>query len=271
MLGSPSAPERVPLGHDDQELERVYASIRGMDNLASRAAAAIRGAIDDVLRGERTGRYSIERLSRQEKAHIGTQVEIALVQEFFRIEGKKLDTLVDGIEVDIKNTIGDNWMIPHEAVDELCLLTLIDEQSRTYSLGLVRAFDDLLNKPNQDGKRSFSTKGKATIRWIANKAYLPVSIFLQIPDATRDTIWRHKSGQARVNELFRQVQRVPILRSDLVALAKQQDPAKRARDAKKWLKKEGLTVLCGRYRKEAEKAKARGIDLKPYEWVSVTL
>ena len=214
MLGGPSASERVPFGENDPELERVYTSIRRMDALASRAADAIRGAIDDVLRGERTGRYSIEQLSRQEKAHIGTQVEIALVQEFFRAEGEKLDTLVDGIEVDIKNTIGDNWMIPHEAVGELCLLTLINEPARTYSLGLVRAHDDLLNKPNQDGKRSFSTKGKVTIRWIADRAHLPVSIFLQIPDATREIVWRRKSGQARINELFRQVQRVPILRTD---------------------------------------------------------
>src|SRR5580692_3253179 len=170
MLGGSNPSERVRLGTNDPELDRVHASVVAMDAFASRAADAIRGAIDDVLRGERTGRYSIAQLSRQEKAHIGTQVEIALVQEFFHAEGKKLDTLVDGIEVDIKNTIGDNWMIPHEAVGELCLLTLINEPDQTYSLGLVRAYDELLNKPNQDGKRSLSTTGKATIRWIADKA-----------------------------------------------------------------------------------------------------
>jgi Restriction endonuclease NaeI len=248
MPSAPSSPERLRLLDNDPELERVYASIHATEAFVSRAADAVRGAIDDVLRGERTGRYSIGQLSRQEKAHIGTQVEIALVQEFFRVEGKKLDTIVDGIEVDIKNTIGDNWMIPHEAVGELCLLTLINEPTRTYSLGLVRAYDHLLNKPNQDGKRSFSTKGKETIRWIADGAHLPVSIFLQIPAIKLENIWQRKSGQARVNELFRQVQCVPILRADLVALAKQQDPTKRARDAKKWLAKEGLLVLCGRYK-----------------------
>jgi hypothetical protein len=160
-------------------------------------------------------------------------------------------------------------VIPHEAVGELCLLTLINEPAKTYSLGLVRAHNHLLNKPNQDGKRSLSTKGKATIRWIADRAQLPVSIFLRIPDATREIVWRRKSGQARINELFRYVQRVPILRADLEALAQQLDPIKRARDAKKELAKEGLLVPCGRYEEEAAKARARGIELSPYEWVCV--
>jgi hypothetical protein len=270
MQSDPDPPELLRYEHDTA-LKHVTASLRALDAFASRAADAIRGAIDDVLKGERTGRYSIEQLSRQEKAHIGTQVEIALVHEFFQAEGKKLDVLVDDIEVDIKNTIGENWMIPHEAVGELCLLTRINEASRTYSVGLVRAYDDLLNKPNQDGKRSFSTKGKAVINWIESEAPLPVSVFLQMSSGTRELIWRSKSGQARVTELFRQVQRVPILRSDLVALAKQRDPAKRARDAKKILREEGLLVLCGRYKSEASKAMERGILLKPYEWVSVTL
>jgi hypothetical protein len=226
MPHRPRAPEGVRLGENDPELERVHTSILALDAFEARAAGAIRGAIDDVLRGERTG-------------------------------------------VDIKNTIGDNWMIPHEAVGELCLLTLINEPAKTYSLGLVRAHNHLLNKPNQDGKRSLSTKGKATIRWIADRAQLPVSIFLRIPDATREIVWRRKSGQARINELFRYVQRVPILRADLEALAQQLDPIKRARDAKKELAKEGLLVPCGRYEEEAAKARARGIELSPYEWVCV--
>ncbi len=123
-------------------------------------------------------------------------------------------------------------MIPREAVGELCLLILINEPAQIFSVGLVRPSDNILNKPNQDLKRSLSTIGKGTIRWIVNRGRLPVSIFLQMPVTTRDAIWNHKSGQKRVKELFRQVQKVPILRSDIVALAKQDDPTKRARDAK---------------------------------------
>ncbi len=99
--------ESIPPGSNqaqtnDAELEKVLAEINATPAFEAKAAEVIRGAVDDVFRGGRTGRYSIDQLTRQEKAHIGTQVEIALIQEFFRVEGTKLDTQIGGIEVDVK-------------------------------------------------------------------------------------------------------------------------------------------------------------------------
>lgn len=223
---------------DDIALEKVIAEIKTIPAFAEKAADVIRDAIDEVLRGGKTGRYSIEQLTRQEKAHIGTQVEIALIQ------------------------------IPREAVGELCLLVQINEQDRMFSIGLIRASEAFLNRPNQDLKKTLSTIGKSNIYWIVNKGVLPISIFLQISPETRERIWSHKSGQKRIRELFRLVQKIPILRSDIVALAKQDDPTKRARDAKKYLRNEGILVVCGRYSKESEQARVRGHELKSYEWMS---
>src|SRR5580698_1837840 len=130
-------PPQLPL---DAELDIVLAEIESLPDLPQRATNVIRKAVDNVLQGDRTRRHSINQLTPEEKKHIGTQVERGLKQEFFQGRtGQVSDTTVAGIEVDIKNTIGDNWMIPPEAVGRLCLLTQIHEKSASFSVGLVRA------------------------------------------------------------------------------------------------------------------------------------
>lgn len=260
---------------EDAELEIVYSHLSKIPNFQERAAVTIRNAVSEVLRGERTGRYSIEQLTRQEKAHIGTQVEIALLLEFFDLrEGDLLDTTIEGIEIDIKNTIISNWMIPHEAIGQLCLLVAINENDKCFSIGVVRADLDILNRPNQDGKRSISAAGQKRIRWVVKKAILPVSIFLTIPKQVNDEIWAQagnrskRQGQARVTHLFRRVTDQPIFRSDIATLARQHDPAKRARDARRILRREGLLILSGRYHRKL--AEQRGFRLRADEWISVT-
>lgn len=252
----------------DKDLEKVIDAVRAIKDFEAKTSSCIREAINEVLRGDRTGRYSIAELTKQEKAHIGTQVEIAFLRDIFDLRtGEILDTTIAGVEVDIKNTILDNWMIPHEAVGHICLLVRINEPARSFSVGAVRTTADILNKPNQDGKRSLSIGGKNRIRWVANEARLSVSIFLRMPKELKDKIWAERSGQARVTQLFRLVQNEAVHRSDISTLAQQLDPAKRARDAAKKLRAEGILVLSGRYdRLEAEK---KGFALRADEWVSL--
>jgi hypothetical protein len=120
----------------DNELEIVLTELSNTPDLELRAASVIRKAVDNVLQGDRTRRYSIAQLTPEEKKHIGTQVEKGLKVEFFEDrKGQVLDTTVAGLEVDIKNTIGNNWMIPREAVGRLCLLTQIDENPQGFRLG----------------------------------------------------------------------------------------------------------------------------------------
>jgi hypothetical protein len=195
--------------------------------------------------------------------HIGTQVERELKREFFKDRrGKRLDTSVEDIDLDIKNTIRGTWMIPPEAIGALCLLSLINEEGATYSIGIVRAWPELLNCENQDKKRSLSRKGKDAIRWLVEKGSLPVSLFLTNPQV-REEVFAERSGQTRVAELLRQERGRPIQRSDIAVAAaynerRQIDLRARVRDAKNKLMQEGLLVLRGWNPAERLEAASRG-------------
>jgi hypothetical protein len=179
---------------------------------------------------------------------------------------------VISVEVDIKNTIGHNWMIPPEAVGRLCLLTQINEESAKFSVGLIRAREEQLGKENQDKKRSLSKQGRESVSWIVRDAALPVSAFL-ISNSIRDRVFEKGSGQARVTELFRQIQKVPIQRSDIEAVAatqdRQVDVRARVRDAKTRLLQEGLLVLRGWNSAEREKARTRGYPIDGKQCISI--
>ena len=260
----------------DPELDAVLTEIKNTTDFRGKVVGVIRKAIDSVLQGDRTRRYSINQLTPEEKKHIGTQVERGLKSEFFEDRaGKISDTIIAGVEVDIKNTIGDNWMIPTEAVGRLCLLIQIDEKSAECSVGLVRARSELLGKQNQDKKKSFSKEGKKSIDWIVRDASLPVSAFLTSASTIRDGILEKSSGQARVTELFRRIQAVPIQRSDIEAVAatkdRQVDVRARVRDAKNKLRQEGLLVLRGWNAAENREAQTRGYAIDRKQCVTIPL
>jgi len=50
-----------------------------------------------------------------EKTYLGTKIEI-LIRKFFKFPKGLLDLHIEGHDVDIKNTVGGNWMIPTEAI-----------------------------------------------------------------------------------------------------------------------------------------------------------
>jgi hypothetical protein len=260
----------------DPEFGTVLAEIRSFPNFPERTANVIRKAIDNVLQGDRTRRYSIAQLTPEEKKHIGTQVEKCMKAEFFQDrKGIVSDTTIAKIEVDIKNTVGENWMIPTEAVDHLCLLTQISEQSAKYSIGLVRARNEILGKENKDKKRSFLKEGRVFIDWIVRDAPLQVSAFLVSTPTIREAIFAKKSGQAAVAELFRRIQAVPIHRADIEAVAaakdKQVDVRARVRDAKTKLNGEGLLVLRGWNPPEKDEAVKRGYLIDRKHCISIPL
>jgi hypothetical protein len=266
-------PSQLP---PDAELDMVLAEIESLPDLPRRATNVIRKAVDNVLQGDRTRRYSISQLTPEEKKHIGTQVEKGLKQEFFQDRtGQVSDTTIAGIEVDIKNTIGDNWMIPPEAVGRLCILTQIREKSASFSVGLIRAREEQLGKENQDRKKSFSKQARETIRWIVKNAVLPVSAFLISEPSIRDRVFEKGSGQARVTELFRQIQKVPVQRSDIEAVAatedRQVDVRARVRDAQTKLRQEGLRVLRGWNPAERKEATKRGYVIDGKQCISIPL
>src|SRR5690606_15405344 len=116
--------------------------------------ALLRRCIDDVIMTPKTGRRSYDELEKTEKTYIGTRVEIEL-RALLHLPKGRLDTVVLGHDVDIKNTMGSNWMIPTEAVDHPCILVAADEARATCYLGLIVARPAYLTLgQNKDAKKS---------------------------------------------------------------------------------------------------------------------
>ncbi len=255
----------------DPSLDRAVNWFRVQDDMEARFGAAIRQSFDEVFDGQRTGRYSLAELSKVEKTYIGTKIEIVVQAEFGLQRGKHMDYLVDDQEVDAKWSMkSGGWMIPTEAVGELCLCMTADDAASTFSVGIVRAEDARLGtSANKDKKRRLNDDGMSAIAWLANPGQLAENLLLHLDAETRAAILDHKlSGQRRTNELFRRVQGRVIRREVVLTVAQQDDGPKRARDARRHLRVEGIIIL-GHERNHH--AIARALDLEPApkgSWIS---
>lgn len=237
---------------------------------------AIRRSFDMLLDGQHTGRFRWEQLHKTEKTHCGTLVEINLQREFGFEDGKVLDYAIKGVEVDCKYSQKlAEWMIPPEAVGRILLGLWASDQAGRWSAGLVRASEEHLNPGgNRDAKRTLNRQGKASIRWLFKDAPLPENVLLRLPPKDIEAIFGARSGQQRVNELFRRAQRRPISRNVVATVAMQEDYMKRVRGnggARSALRPEGI-VIFGQYRNHVQAATALGLQpLGPGESMSVRL
>jgi Restriction endonuclease NaeI len=211
-------------------------------------------------------------LAKVEKTYIGTKIEI-VIQDAFGLErggAHGMDYLVVGEQVDCKWSMSmGKWMIPKEAVGELCLVVWADDQKSVFSVGLIRASGEVLKTgANQDGKRYLSAEGLDSIVWLADRAALPENLLLHISGEDRTAIFAPKSGQARVDELFRRIQGRIVRREVVLAVARQLDSPKRVRDARLHLGAEGIRIL-GHEDADRAEAAARGLPMPDKgEWVS---
>lgn len=99
---------------------------------------------------------------------------------------------------------------------------------------------------------------------------LPPNLLLGMGEAARRRIFASESsGQARVNQLFREVQRRIVDRQTVLTVAQQADAPKRVRDARRVLGKEGILIL-GHERHHREIATALDLPVSGKgEWVAV--
>jgi Restriction endonuclease NaeI len=250
-----SAELKPPASGDDPELDAVEAALRRLDPAGERTADVLRETYDQLYDGQRTGRFRWEQLRKTEKTYMGTIVEINLHREFAFEDGLRMDYRIAELDVDCKfsQTVG-GWEIPPEAYEgrHLCLLLSADDYASRWHAGLVRADPSLLGSPNRDRKRKLLARGLQHVRWLHRTAPLPENLLLHIDDATRDRILdpvpaarRAASGQAKINMLFRLVQRRIVNRASVLTVAQQKDALKRARDARlpRHLGHEGILVL----------------------------
>lgn len=255
----------------DEGLDRAVAWFRAQPRMEERFGAAIRQSFDEVFDGQRTGRFRIEQLSKVEKTYIGTKVEIVVQAEFELQRGARLDYLIDEQEVDSKwSMTSGGWMIPTEAVGELCLCLTADDNRSEFQVGLVRSDEDRLRTSrNQDQKRRLNEDGLSSMSWLANPGALAENLLLHLDDATRNSILDLSlSGQRRVTELFRQVQGRIVRREVVLTVAQQDDGPKRVRDARRALLPEGIIIL-GHQQSHPRIAEDLGLEIPPKgSWLS---
>lgn len=241
----------------DEALGDVEAWFLSQRNMEERFAHLFRKAIDEVVDGQRTGRFNIhdkDLVSKTERTYLGTKVEILCRAEFDLPRGAHMDYLVSGHEVDAKFSLDGRTKqaIPSEAVDQICLIMHARDDTSRFCVGLVRTTADILSpgKGNKDGKKGILAKGRSQIRWLVRDAVMIENQLLRLPDALRQSIFdiptpkgQGNGGQQRINQLLRVFQGRIINRETTLAVAAQKDSLKRPRDARKQLRSEGIIVL----------------------------
>ncbi|WP_406861150.1 NaeI family type II restriction endonuclease [Streptomyces sp. HUAS MG47] len=263
--------------HDDPELMLVRQYWLSVDPRGERFGRVLRDTIDQLLDGEHTGRFDWNDLHKTEKTHAGTLVEINLLREFGLKSGVDMDYLIEGIEVDCKfSQTPYGWMIPPEALDEICLVVWADDWEKKWSAGLLRAnraklttSGNVTKKGNRDGKFRLTKKDRDLVHWLWFEQPLEENLLLHLDRDTQAAILtagagsKRSPGQAKVNELFRRVQKRRISRTVIRTLAQQKDYMKRVRGdggARDRLRDEGI-LICGDYPSHKKVAEALGLPI----------
>jgi predicted transcriptional regulator len=273
--GTP-AEHRAEATPADPELGRVAAELLAIDPDGSRIGAAVRSALDMLLDGQHTGRYRWDQLCKTEKTHAGTLVEIGIQRRLRLADGAALDYSVAGTDVDCKfsHWMG-RWMIPPEAAGKLVLLVQASDEEGTWSAGLLRVRDGYLrDASNRDLKRTLSERGRAAVAWLFARSPLQENALARLAERDVAAVFAPRSGQQRVNELFRRAQRMRVSRTVVATVAMQDDYMKRVRagsGARDQLRREGI-VIFGDYAGDQALAGALGLPRPgPGEFVSARL
>jgi hypothetical protein len=184
---------------------------------------------------------------------------------------------IDGVDVDIKNTVSSNWMIPPETYTaaEPCLLIATAKFDGLCWLGLMIARPEYLNPgANRDQKRSVSEVGKRNILWLVEGVPYPASSWDGIDMARFRVLRRVKGGSNRAAMFFRENLDRIVHRQIVQALMfDQQDYMRRTRGGKNKdgaraiLAREGIMLWSGAY--DRLTAAKHGKTLGREDWVAV--
>lgn len=209
-----------------------------------------RQAVDEVIDAPRTNRFTIGELEKTEKTYLGTKVEI-LLRGFLKLpRGRILDLSVDGVEVDIKNTMQRAWTIPLESHGHPALLLRLNERTALCDVGLVLVRPQYLNAgKNRDSKKTLSAAGTGHIWWLLRRHPYPANFWELLPASERLEIFAAGSASARLALLFAKLQRQPVSRLQVQAIAQQHDYMKRLRrngGARDAMVEQGIALLSGR-------------------------
>src|SRR5690606_16891210 len=124
---------------------------------------------------------SLDQLSNSEKTFVGSRIEY-LLRKFLAVPRGPLDLLIGSEAVDVKFTLGRDWMIPPEAGNRICLLIMGSDRTSKFSCGIVRIRQDILRGgKNRDSKASISADGRKAIVWLVDGGAIPPNQLEKLP------------------------------------------------------------------------------------------
>ncbi len=258
----------------DAGVAAVIGKLRELDPDGSRMAKVFRATFDQLYDGQHTGRYSVDQLFKTEKTHFGTLIEINLQRELRFEDGDVLDFKIAGLEVDCKYSHTGAWMLPMESFEQLVLVTQADDRKSVWSAGVVRVtVENRRTSENRDKKTGLNAHGRSQITWLFKDAPMQPNALLQLPAEVVAEIMSGRSGQSRLNELFRRATNRRLSRNIIATVAQQDDYMKRVRDnggSRGALRPEGYLILGGDYKVQRSLAEALGAAIpEPGELVSI--
>ncbi|MGE7433974.1 NaeI family type II restriction endonuclease [Kitasatospora sp. NPDC001175] len=266
---------------------------------------ALRDSLDELLDGQRTGRWAYQHLTKTEKTYLGTAVEVNLTKEFDIANGEDLDWSIAGLDIDCKfsKDLG-GWEIPMEMylcadhgkrgghTNHAAVVTWMNDDTSEWAAGIVRITDerlrwkkeldangDRVRAYNRDNKRKLSDRAKSEVYWLWGglQTDLPTNLLRHLDPEARERILtaslprRPSSGQQRLNQLFREVQDRIVGRQTVLTVGQQDDSPKRARGAREHLRPEGIVVL-GHQGSHPHAARALELPVPiKGEWISTRL
>lgn len=266
-------------------------------NARDRIRWTLRDSLDELLDGQRTGRWAYQQLSKTEKTHLGTVVEVNLTKEFDFDGGDDLDWKIAGLEIDCKfsKDLG-GWEIPMEMylcadhgdregkADHPAIVLWLNDDKGEWAAGLVRITDERLKWRiskktgelergyNRDNKRRIDESSADDVFWLWGGVQrdLPSNLILGLTADARDRIFSFpQSGQKRVDQLFREVQGHVVGRETVLTIGQQDDAPKRVRDARLHVQPDGIIIL-GHQESHPDIARALGLPVPVKgEWIAV--
>jgi hypothetical protein len=155
------------LPRPDNELESIECAIRAIAGYEETIRECVAEAIDEMVDPIGSGRWSIDQLTRFEKAALGIRVANTLRMGLGLQRGGPSTAVVEGTNVGIRFTITSNWLVPPEFVEQVLLVTRFDPQNLRVWAGLQRARSEWLNRGHHNGvRRGFNRTGRDGIRWL---------------------------------------------------------------------------------------------------------
>jgi hypothetical protein len=276
------------------DLFEIAQWFENQEDARRRCGFVFRDALDFMLDGQHTGRWHYDHLSKTEKTHLGSMLEITFAKEFEIQEGSLIDWHVAGQDLDCKfsrNMYG--WEFPLEMyaqnystghkniIDHPAFVTWMCDDTSEWAVGLVRVSDQLLRfhsdgRPrwNGDRKRKIADEHQSEIYWLFGGLQndLPRNALLDLsPEERAGALDSTTSGDIRMRVLFTAVQKQLIDRGTILTVGQQDDSPRRARASRTLLGASGIALL-GHQEGHPDVARALGLPVcEKGQWLSVRL